>query len=171
MTMFLPDEEKYLQTIPVDKIVHISPFNRRAAETAEEITTRVHGIFPNLEILHMGASGLEISGQNDIDLYLLSPWQEFGKYLGKLTEIFGEPKSKRQDSIAWPFDKNGFSVELYLTDPTSEPIQRQIGVYNTLKNSPELLKEYETLKQEMNGKSFREYQIKKYEFYHRILGI
>ena len=30
-------------------------------------------------------------------------------------------------------------------------------------------KEYEKLKESMNGKSFREYQEKKYEFYHRIL--
>lgn len=169
--MLLPDEEKYIQTIPEDKIVRIFPFDPKVTQAAEEIISQVHAGFPNLEVLHMGASGLEISGQNDIDLYMLSPWQEFSKYLDDLIKIFGEPKSKRQDSVAWNFERNGFPVELYLTDPTSEPMKRQIGVYEILKSDPKLLKEYEILKQEMNGKSFREYQKQKYEFYHKVLAL
>ncbi len=167
--MLLPGEIKYLQTIPVDKIVQIFPFDPKVSEAAEEIIFQIHKFFPGLEIIHMGASGLKISGQNDLDLYMLAPWQEFNKYLNKLIEIFGEPKSKKQDSVAWEFNRNGFPVELYLTDPSSEPMQAQISVYQILKNNPQLLKEYENLKQAMNGKDFREYQEKKYEFYHRIL--
>jgi GrpB-like predicted nucleotidyltransferase (UPF0157 family) len=169
--MLLPDEQKYLQTIPEDKIVKISPFDPKITETAEEIIRQIHEVFPDLEIIHMGASGLKISGQNDIDLYMLSPWQEFTKYLEGLIKILGQPKSQRQDSVAWEFVKNGFEVQIYLTDPSSEPMQRQVGVFNKLKENPKLLKKYEQLKQEMDGKSFREYQVRKYEFYHKILAL
>jgi len=49
-------------------------------------------------------------------------------------------------------------------------MKRQIRVFEILKNNERLLKEYEELKENMNGKSFREYQKRKYEFYHKILG-
>lgn len=48
-------------------------------------------------------------------------------------------------------------------------MKKQIAVIEILKNNKGLLKKYEKLKESMNGKSFREYQEKKYEFYHRIL--
>ena len=169
--MLSPDENKFIQSIPKDKIVQIFPFDPKVTQAAEEIINQVHTFFPDLKIVHMGASGLKISGQNDIDLYILSPWREFDKYLHGLIKIFGTPKFKRRGSVAWDFNRNGFPVELYLTDPTSEPMKRQIRVYETLKSNPEILKEYEELKHEMNGKSFREYQKQKYEFYHKILRI
>lgn len=45
----------------------------------------------------------------------------------------------------------------------------QLKVFEMLKNSPELLKEYEQLKQACGGLPFREYQQRKYEFYNKIL--
>lgn len=169
--MLLPNEEGYIQAIPEDKIVSIKPFDPKLTETAEEIILQVNTIFPSLEVMHMGASALGISGQNDLDLYMFSSPQNFERYLDVLIKIFGNPRSKKEDSVGWKFTKNGFDVELYLTDPDSEPMKRQIGVYQGLKNSPELLREYEVLKEKMNGKSFREYQKKKYEFYHKILTL
>lgn len=48
-------------------------------------------------------------------------------------------------------------------------MQKQIKVYEILKNDQKLLKKYENLKSSLNGKSFKKYQTKKYEFYNRIL--
>lgn len=73
------------------------------------------------------------------------------------------------DSIAWKFRKQGYDIEFYLTDPSSVPMKRQIAVFYALKRNKNLLKEYEVLKEKFNGKSFKDYQKKKYEFYHKIL--
>ncbi|OGK15670.1 hypothetical protein A2862_02850 [Candidatus Roizmanbacteria bacterium RIFCSPHIGHO2_01_FULL_38_41] len=70
----------------------------------------------------------------------------------------------------WKFKKDELDVEFYLTDKNSKTMQKQINVFETLKNNPDLLKEYESLKSSMNEKSLKEHQKKKYEFYHRILG-
>lgn len=168
--MLTPDEEKYIQQIPEDKIVVIKPFSQNETKTAEEIISKIKSQHPELEVLHMGASGLGTSGQGDLDIYALANPVKFSQYLSTLIQIFGEPKSTKQDSIAWEFEQEGYPVELYLTDPDSESMKSQIAVFKTLKTNPTLLSEYEALKAGMNGKSFRDYQKKKYEFYHKILG-
>ncbi len=168
--MISQDEQNYINTIPENKTVVVSPFDKKAFEIADKVVMRVNDKIRNLEVVHMGALALGISGQNDIDIYALAAAESFHLYLNGLVEIFGQPKAKRNDSITWAFTEDSYEIEFYLTDPTSESMKRQIRVFETLKGDDELKKEYERLKEKMNGKSMKEYQRKKYEFYHRILG-
>ncbi len=168
--MFTQGEIDFLSKIPSDKIVKIFPYDSAIDRIASEVIDSIHQRYPDLEVIYMGASGLQISGQGDIDIYCLATSADALKYLAGLTELFGQPKSSKPGSVAWNFQKDGHEVELYLTDPDSEGMKRQIAVYQKLKNNSDLLKEYEQLKQSMNGKSLKEYREKKYEFYHKILG-
>lgn len=77
----------------------------------------------------------------------------------------GKPKNTHDAFVEWSFTESEYPVELYLT----EPPERQIKVFEILKSNKELLKEYEELKLKFNGKSLRDYQRAKYEFYSRIL--
>lgn len=164
------DEENFLKKIPKDKYVVIKPFDKKITQIADDIIKKTHRVLPNLEIKHMGASALGISGQGDIDIYIFSPPKDFKHYTPILIKLFGNPKNNNEDSIAWRFEVRGYEVELYLTDPNSKPMQRQIAIFEALQKNKSLRKEYERLKEKLNGKSFREYQIKKYEFYHKILN-
>jgi len=163
--MLTPDEIDYLNKIPKDKKVKIYPFDPKVTEIAEEINNSIHKIYSDLEIKHMGASALKISGQNDIDIYAFSNPKDFDKYLTGLIKLFGKPLHKHETFYEWKFKKDDFDVEFYLTEPPKEHIK----IFEILKSNLNLLKEYKNLKASMNGKSFREYQEKKYEFYHRIL--
>jgi GrpB-like predicted nucleotidyltransferase (UPF0157 family) len=163
------DEEDFLKKIPADKIVKIYPFDTKVIKVVKEILDSIKNIYSDLEVKHMGASALGISGQNDVDIYALSNPVDFEKYLLGLIKIFGEPLHKHETFIEWKFNKNGFDIEFYLTSPDSKTMRRQIKVFETLMNNKDLLKEYENLKESMNGKSFREYQKKKYEFYNKII--
>lgn len=168
--MLTAGEKDFLSKIPRDRVIRVFPYNPRASRIAEKLIELVHRKYPDLSVLHLGASGLGISGQGDIDIYCLASFDNFSSYQDGLIELFGQPKSSRPESVAWVFQKGGFEVELYLTDPSSSPMQRQLAVYQKLKNNPELLKKYEHLKQVLDGKLFREYQKRKYRFYHEILG-
>ena len=126
---------------------------------------KLFDLYSDLEIKHMGASALKISGQNDIDIYAFSSPLDFDKFLPGLIKLFGEPLHKHETFCEWKFKKDEFDVEFYLTEPPKEHIK----IFAILKANLDLLKEYENLKALMNGKSFREYQEKKYEFYHKIL--
>ncbi len=163
------DEEDYLNKISEDKIVNIKPYNIRIKEIADKINQIILSAVPGLEIRHLGASALEISGQGDIDIYIFCQPMDFDKYICSLVGVFGEPKSKKSDSVVWKLIKESYEVEIYLTDPSSEPMQRQITIFEALKKDKKLLDKYEKIKEEMNGKSFREYQKRKYEFYHKII--
>ncbi len=113
----------------------------------------------------MGATALGIAGQNDIDIYIVSKPSKFGEYLPALKRLFGKPKSTHKTFIEWSFTKEGFKVEVYLT----EPPKRHVKIYKILKSNKKLLKEYEKLKLSFDGKSYRDYQKAKYEFYNHIL--
>lgn len=167
--MLSKDEVDYLNKIPGDKKVFTHPFNPQATITAERIIELIKNMYPALEVKHMGASALKISGQNDLDIYAFSNPIDFDRYLPGLIKILGKPLHVHDTFIEWGFSKNGFNVQFYLTQKDSPTMQKQIEVFETLKNDPKLLKDYENLKNSLNGKSFKEYQESKYRFYNRIL--
>ena len=167
--MLTSDELDYLNKIPADKTVKIYPYNPKITEVVEEIVDSINKAYPDLEIKHMGASALKISGQNDIDIYTFSDPKNFDRYLPGLTKLLREPLHKHETFCEWKFKKEGIDIEFYLTAKDSKTMQKQIRVFEKLRDNSDLLKEYENVKSSMNGKSFKEYQEKKYEFYHRIL--
>ncbi|MFA5806667.1 MAG: GrpB family protein [Melioribacteraceae bacterium] len=167
--MLTKDEEDFLNKIPADKKVYIHPYDPKAVRVTEDLIQSIKNICPDLKVKHMGASVLEISGQNDIDIYAFSDPIDFDKFVPGLAKLFGKPFYRHKTFIEWKFTKDNFNIEFYLTAKDSETMKKQIKVFETLKSNGKLLKEYEKIKESMNRKSFREYQKKKYEFYHKIL--
>ncbi|MBI2103489.1 GNAT family N-acetyltransferase [Candidatus Woesebacteria bacterium] len=164
--MLTQDEKNYLAKIDPNKKVSVSAFDPIAKETGELIVEKIRSKLPKAKVLFMGATALEIAGQNDIDIYVLSDRNEFSKYLPTLQKLFGKPRNIHETFIEWSFTEKGKPVELYLT----EPPERQIKVFEILKSDKKLLKECEDIKLKFNGKSFRDYQKAKYEFNNRILA-
>lgn len=168
--MITPDEEKYLETFSKTKKVKIFAYDKKSKEITDEIIAKINKFIPELEVKFIGSPALGISGQKDIDLYIMCTQNKFPEYLQKMMQLFDIPEIMNKESIKWNFKKSGFDVELYLTDPATPEMQRQLKVFETLKNNSKLLKEYEKLKESFNGKSYRDYQKAKYDFYNRILG-
>jgi hypothetical protein len=168
--MLTKPQENYLQTIPEDKIVQIIPYSTNLQRIANEIISEIRLISNDIDVRLMGAVGLQISGQGDLDMYMLHSAKDFYLYLPKLIEHFGEPTHQHEDSVEWLFERKGVEVELYLTDPSTASMAEQIRVYEVLNNNESLKLEYANLKSETDGKPFRDYQRAKYEFYNRILA-
>ena len=163
--MLTPNQEKYLLTIPEDKVAIIKPFDPSVKETARAIIRQIKNEMPNLEVFFGGASALGIAGQNDIDLNLLSTPEDYSKFIPALTELFGKPTKTNPTLIKWEFQRSGFDVELYLTDRNSPALQEQIKTYELLRDKRSLLIEYEQIKLSCNCLLFKEYMRKKYEFF------
>jgi len=164
--MLTKEEKDYLKKVPASKKVSVKPFDPKAKKVGESIIAKIKKTLPKSKVLFMGATALGIAGQNDLDIYVLAKSRDFSKHLPKLKQLFGNPKNIHKTFVEWNFTENGYPVELYLT----EPPERQIKVHKILKSNKKLLKEYEDLKLKYNGKSFRDYQKAKYEFYHTILN-
>jgi len=163
--MLTQNEKNYLVKINPNKRVSVKRFDPKAKEIGELIISKLKEKFSTLKILFMGATALGIVGQNDIDIYVLANPKDFAIYSPILKELFGKPGHIHKTFIEWSFTKNDYPVELYLTKPP----KKQIKVFEILKSNTKLLKEYESLKLKFDGKSFRDYQKAKYEFYHKIL--
>jgi len=143
------------------------PFDPKAKEAGDLIVKRIKEKLPDVEVSFMGATALGIAGQNDIDIYALSESNKFGEYLPALENLFGKPKHTHKTFVEWKFQKDGYEIEVYLT----ESPERQIKVYEILRSNQKLLEEYEDLKLSFDGKSYKDYQKAKYEFYSRILKV
>mgnify|MGYP001594269824 CR=1 FL=1 len=154
-----------------DRSVQVYPWDKKGMDIADSIIREIKFVVPELEVIFIGSVPLKIAGQKDIDLSVLGLAQSFPEYQRKLGALFGQPDKLSKTAIGWHFLKDDYEVGVYLTDPVTSKIKEQVDIFNLLRNNVELLREYENLKLSSNGLSYREYQIKKYMFFNRVLGI
>lgn len=168
--MLLPGQKDYLSKLPPERAmakVSIKSWDSRIPSVAESVVKKIKNKIPEADVKFMGASALGISGQNDIDIYVLCSDKEKDAYTEKLKELFGEKTKEKK----WKFFEGGFEVSVYINNPEDQKQKEQIEIFEIFKNNPKILKEYEELKLSMNGKTYKEYQTVKYEFYNRVLGL
>ena len=169
--MLTEGQVKYLATIPDGQKMVVKPFNPKGLEIVSRIIAEIKSVEPNLEVVCLGSLPLKIAGQEDIDISAFCVKEEQPKHIDNFKKLFGEPTRQTGNSICWDFQRDRFDVGVWLTDPTSETTKAQVKVFNILKNNPKLLKEYEEIKLSAKDLTYKEYQIRKYEFYNRILGL
>ncbi len=167
--MLTEDEEKFLLHFPADKIVRIQPYDSKTTEIGQQIINEVHGVLPDTEVVMIGSAAAKIAGQNDIDVYALAPQAEQPELLPALKGLYGEPTHVGKNFFEWNFEREGFEVEFYLSE-FDHSMSRQLKVTQILSSDPKIAKEFEALKLQYDGKSYRDYHRAKYEFYHKILG-
>jgi len=162
-------QRRYLESIPDEKRTVIVPCSQELALAAQHLIEEIRAVAPGLPILFLGAAALGIPGQVDIDVYVLSPPADWANRATKLERVLG-PAIRQGTSIRWEGTRDGYRVDLYLSDPAAPSFQEQVTIFEILRQNPTLRDEYARLKQEARGRSFREYQRRKYEFYNRVLG-
>jgi GrpB-like predicted nucleotidyltransferase (UPF0157 family) len=168
--MLTTEQENFLQTLPDDPI-KVNPWDPNTHKIAGGLIAQIKNAFPELEILYTGASALKIAGKNDIDISVLDEIENFDKHLPKFIEILGPPLKIGRRNIRWEFNKDGYDIDIYLTDKNSPQIKEQKKTFELLRDNPSILEGYRKLKENAHGLKRHEYQKRKYEFYNRILGI
>jgi GrpB-like predicted nucleotidyltransferase (UPF0157 family) len=169
--MLTAGQIKYLEKVPESKRVNVKPFNPKGLEIANQIIAEIKAVEPGLEVICVGSVALKIAGQEDLDINASCVKAEQEKHVPSFKKLYGEPSRIGQASISWDFVRGGFSVDVWLTDPTAETTKQQLKVFNLLKENPQLLKEYEQIKLSAKNMPYKQYQTKKYEFYNRILRL
>ena len=175
--MLTEGETNYLARLPnevLEKPVEIfawKDYGDHGLKIAEIVISEIKITVPGLEIVFMGSMALGITGQKDIDLSILSQAEDFPIHRPKLEKQFGNPDKIATTAVGWHFMRDGYEVGIYLTDPIKSQVQIQLDVFNILKNDSNLLSEYEELKIKSKGLPYKEYQIRKYDFFHKILAI
>ncbi len=52
--MLTPNQEKYLLTIPEDKVAKVIPFSPKSRQIAEKVVEQVNQVFLELKVLFIG---------------------------------------------------------------------------------------------------------------------
>lgn len=167
--MITEQQEKYLRTLSDTQTVHIKAFDVRARDTAEELIVELKRCFSEINIIYFGSSALGISGENDVDLGIVN--SVLAPTYKKLREMFGSELKydEKRHIVRWEFMRNGFKVELFLTDSISPELQEQIETQKLLLHDASLRADYEEIKRAAEGVSIREYTKRKMEFFNKIL--
>lgn len=161
-----PKEYIWIYTYPKDKKVDIEEYNPEIKEQAQGFVNKITKMLPNLKIHFLGSVALEVPGQKDIDIIIECLPHNFDNVVPILTGIIGEAKKERNNFVEWVFQKDEITYELLLIDPRSKRFKVNINTYEKLKRNK---KKYAEMKIKCMGKSMREYQRKKFEFFNSIL--
>ncbi|QQR82764.1 GrpB family protein [Candidatus Campbellbacteria bacterium] len=166
--MIKESQEYYLSTLPNGKMIEVKPFDPQVQKVANKIIEELHSVLPTLPLHFGGAAALGIAGQNDIDIIILCTPSEINMYRNVVENLFGAP-SRITKSVKWQFQRDGFDVELYMTDKDSDSTKDQIKIFELLSKNKKLCTEYEQTKLPYGMIDFKEYMRKKYTFFNKVL--
>lgn len=168
--MFLTMSQKkyfeYLDPLKAKRRVMIHRYRNEISQIAKKIIKKIHSAIPRADVRFIGASALKISGQNDIDIWVLVSPPNRTAYISKLKSVFGDPVKKGRK---WKWEERGYEVAVNVVNPENRIRKKELKIFEILKNNPGTLKAYERLKTSLNGKTYKEYQTRKMWFLNEIL--
>jgi len=145
--MLNSDQQKWIDHLSdVDKIV-IKPYDPTCIEKFEKVKNKIQKYLGNeIELRHCGATSLGISGQDEIDTYLPVPEADFDKYVPKLENLFGKPRShyplKRARFVT---EIDGKHIDVFLINSETDGWTNGVKFEKYLRNNPEWLDKYRKL--------------------------
>lgn len=169
--MLTPAQEKWIAHLSDETKIKIVPFDPTAEEKFEIIKAKICSSLGNkINVCHCGATSLDISGQDEIDVYVPVPEQNFNSLISPLTALFGQPGSHYPlERARFKTSVDGKRVDVFLINETSSGWIDGVKFEKYLRSHPEALESYQILKKKGNGLSTREYYRRKIEFINEIL--
>ncbi len=165
------DQEKWVNQLSDSDIVVIVPYDPSVNEKFKKIREKIQlKLGRKTAVLHRGASGFGISGQDEMDVYIPVPGDRFDYFVTHLTELFGKPGSFYPlERAKFETKVDGKLITVFLMNESSVAWINGIKFDEYLKSHPLSLEEYRKLKEQGNGLSTRQYYRRKLEFINRIL--
>ncbi len=168
--MLTPEQEKWIESLS-DRIISITPYDPRANELFDKVKGKIQSVLGNeVKIEHCGATYLGISGQDEVDVSIVTSKDKFLEYIPRLEAAFGPVRSNYPDRARFEIKEEGKKIDLKIIDE-NHPNYINGKVFEEYLNShPEDLERYRSLKEECDGFTVKEYQRKKVEFTNEILS-
>lgn len=170
--MITKSQQKWLDHLSDTDLIKIIPYDNKSPQIfskAKELVTNALG--EDYEVLHRGASYLEISGQDEIDIYVPVSPSNFDITVEKMKKAFSEPRSL-YPLVRARFRLEGFDkhVDVFVINKEDKNWTDSEKFTNYLIENPPILEEYRQLKEKGDGMSVRDYYTRKTEFINKILA-
>ncbi len=171
--MLTKEQKNWIASLNDKDLIRIIPFDSSCNEKFEIIKQKIQfKLWSSTKVEHHGASSLWISGQDEIDVYILASEFEFDNTVLKIQSIFGKPKSLGANKRArFKAELNGKHIDIFAVNKDHEEWKKHMKFKSYLLNNPNILKQYQTLKEKNAGKSTREYYRSKLEFINEVLEL
>ncbi len=168
--MLTPEQTTWIESLS-NRQIFVVPYDSRSEELFNKVKEKVHQILgPDVVVEHCGASGLGISGQDEIDVSIVTEKGKFADYIPLLETEFGSVRSQYSDRARFEVREEGKKIDLKIVD-LDHPNYLQGKIFEQyLKSHPEDLERYRALKEEASGTSVKEYYRRKTEFINDILA-
>ncbi|MCX6781892.1 MAG: GrpB family protein [Candidatus Magasanikbacteria bacterium] len=169
--MLTPEQQEWVNHLSDTNIISVLPYNPKTKTIFKMIKKDLINVLGKTRISLRGSTALGIAGQGEIDLYIPISNRNFNVYLDKLIKYLGQPGSvyplRRVRFVKYIDD---IKIEIFLINKNHSDWKRSIKFEKILRNDPNALKEYETLKIQNDGTSPRNYYAKKIEFINNMLS-
>jgi len=171
--MLTERQKKWINNLSDEDKIEILPFDETSIEKFNEIKDNIgNSLGKEIKVEHHGSTSLGIAGQNEIDIFIPLPPNEFylKTLVAELSELFGSPKSVHKTRIRFQIFKDSKKIDIFLIDENSKGWLDGLKFEEYLKTHNDALKEYEDLKYACIGLSIREFYKKKLEYINKILS-
>ena len=170
--MITPEQEKWLSHLDDSNQIKILPFDPSSKKKFELIKKEIRdSLGKKVQVLLKGATGMGISGQGELDIYVPTLPKYFDTTVLSIEKRFGKPKSHYPlQRVRFVTSIEGTKVELFVINKTSKDWIDSCKFEDYVKKNPESLRAYEKLKGTGAGLSTREYHRRKIEFINDILS-
>ena len=170
--MLSNEQKKWLDHLNDTDKINIIPYDPKTKIIFNVIKKDLLKILGNTRMSHRGSTALKIFGQGEVDLYIPVSEKYFNKYLKKLINSLGQPKSlytfKRVRFVKY---LDNIKVEIFLINKNDNNWKQIIKFEKYLKQNLEALKKYERIKINANGLSTKKYYTAKLTFLNQILKL
>lgn len=169
--MLTTKQKKWIAHLRDDDEIIIKPYDKTAPEKFERVRDKIQLILgKGVRVEHCGATGLKISGQDEIDVYIPVLLGNFDSLLVRLKKVFGEPNSLYAlERARFVTIESGKHVDIFLINEESDGWKNGVKFETYLKNHLHALAAYRKLKEKSNGLSTRKYYRRKINFINGIL--
>lgn len=171
--MLTPDQEKWIDQLSDQELVVIQPFDPTSPEKFAAVKCKIQAVLGSeAKVVHRGATSLRISGQNEIDVYVPVPLEQFDTLIPIMTAAFGNPrKFFPNDRARFVIYEEGKRVDVFLINQNSSGWINGIKFENYLRNHPIILEQYRILKETGHGLTMKEYYQRKTAFFNEIVAM
>lgn len=163
-------DRTWLEHLSNSEKVELLPYDPNAKRLFNKQKKEILSILGQAtDVLHVGASDMGISGQNEIDVVIPVTPDMFDVVVAKLKKAYGDPDSfypKRRSR----FDRYlmGKKMEVAVVDKHSQEWQKTIAFHKYIKTHPNSLENYRKLKEKYSKAGKKDYYKKKMEFINDI---
>lgn len=150
------------------EVVKIVPYDSEITRKGLTWLRKLKKSVPESDVFFVGSAALKIAGGRDLDYVICTNDEKLNKYVQRISKLFGKPIRNKKDVVEWNMKSRGVNVDVIMLPKDSRIFRMLVGTHQAIANNKKILKEYVALKKLLNGKSKRQYELKRAFFFNKV---